>query len=373
MKQITGISRLLVGLLFIISGLIKANDPLGFSYKLDEYFVVFNISWLSFSSLFLAMFISVIEIGLGIAVLMGVMMRKASWALLLMIIFFTGLTGFSAITNKVTDCGCFGDALKLTPWQSFYKDIVLLVLIGIIFFMRNRIKPLIGNMPGLSITWIGTALSLYFTYFCLNHLPVKDFRPYAVGKDWVKQMEIPPDAPKSEYKTVLLYSKDGLTQEFASDNYPWDDSTWVWVDTKSVLITEGFKPPIHDFVITNSEGSEITDDLLTTKGFHFILVAYDLEKTNKKIQPTVSLFAAAAEKMNIPFRGLTATGAEKTEAFRHDYQSGFQYYFADATTLKTIIRSNPGLILMNDSKVVMMWHYNDIPRFGEVVSRYGIK
>src|SRR5688572_28216775 len=180
MKFITAFSRIFIGVLFIISGLIKANDPLGFSYKLDEYFTVFSVESLTAISLPLAMFICIIEVGLGVAALMGYRMVLVTWLLLLMIVFFSFLTFYSAWFDVVKDCGCFGDALKLTPWQSFTKDILLLVLILIIFFNRNTITPLFGEKATNLIAYTGLLIALFFAVYTYRHLPVIDFRPYAI-------------------------------------------------------------------------------------------------------------------------------------------------------------------------------------------------
>ncbi len=370
MKALTFISRIIVGLLFIISGLIKANDPLGFSYKLDEYFEVFHMDWMSAISLQMAMFISVIEIVLGMAVLVGVYMNATAWALLLMILFFTWLTGYSAITGKVTDCGCFGDAIKLTPKESFYKDLVLLFFILIIFVRRNVIEPLLTAKVGKGLVAVSLVLAAWFTIHCFNHLPVKDFRPYAIGKNIPEQMKYPEGAQKPEYKTMLIYEKDGVEKEFTMEDYPWDDSTWVWKDTKNILVKEGYKLPITDFSITDADGVDHTQDVLDDQEYNFVVVAYNLEKSNLKIQPALSAFAQAAEAKGFHFIGLTATNADQTEAFRHTHQAAYPYYFSDATLLKTIIRSNPGLVLLKGGTIIDMWHHNDLPTFEEFSAKY---
>jgi len=194
MKLLANIARVLVGVLFIISGFIKANDPLGFSYKLDEYFVVFHMEWLSSISLALAILICAAEIGLGVATLMGAKMNFTAWSLLLMIVFFTFLTFYSWYFNKVTDCGCFGDALHLTPLQSFEKDLVLLALILLIFAQRRHIMPLLGQTASTVVSWLGFAGSMLFSIQCYRHLPTIDFRPYKIGANIQEGMKLPPNA-----------------------------------------------------------------------------------------------------------------------------------------------------------------------------------
>ncbi|GIV43568.1 MAG: hypothetical protein KatS3mg035_0691 [Bacteroidia bacterium] len=242
MKVIVTISRILVGLLFIVSGLIKANDPIGFSYKLDEYWQVFGMEWMSPMSLAISVFICVAEVVLGVAVLFGAQMVLVSWSLLLMIIFFTFLTFYSAYFNKVTDCGCFGDAVKLTPWESFTKDVVLLVFILIIFFYRNKVKSVFKSKVGdWALILIATIATGYFSLHCINHLPVKDFRPYAIGKNIKEQMTLPEGAKKDIYEITLVYKNTvtGEVKEFSQTDYPWQDSTWMWQETKNILVQKG--------------------------------------------------------------------------------------------------------------------------------------
>jgi uncharacterized membrane protein YphA (DoxX/SURF4 family) len=366
MKLITSVCRLLVGLLFIVSGFIKANDPLGFSYKLDEYFTVFHIPALSTISLYLAIGICAVEIALGFATLLGAKMRFVTWSLLLMILFFSFLTFYSAYFNVVKDCGCFGDALHLKPWQSFLKDVILLVLILPLFFYRKRIMPLTAEQNATGLSWLGLFLSTSFSIYCYRHLPVIDFRPYAVGKNIPEGMKVPANAPIDVYQTTLWYEKDGVVKEFTDKNYPWQDSTWKFKDSKNVLIKEGAKPAIHDFSLTDAGGSDYTEDLIKNPEYNFMLVSYDLTKVNTSKQKAINEFADSCEKAHIKFIGLTATPPTETDKIRHEWQMPYDFYFCDATALKTIIRSNPGLVLLKNGTVINMWHYNDFPVFNLV-------
>lgn len=370
MKFVVAFSRIFVGVLFIISGFIKANDPLGFSYKLDEYFLVFHTPWMSAVSLPLAILISAAEIGLGFATLIGARMRFVAWSLLGLIVFFTFLTFYSAWFNVVKDCGCFGDALHLEPWQSFGKDIILLVFILVLFFYRNKITPLINPKSAWLASIVSFIISAGFSLYCYMHLPVVDFRPYAIGKNILKGMEIPEGAPRDEYQTILYYEKDGVVKEFTSQNYPWQDSTWKWKDTKNVLVKKGYVPPIHDFSLNDASGSDYKEELLADTNYSFMLVSYDLNTASKSVQPEINKLAQDCEKNGIKFFAVTATVPEETEKFRHEYQTMYDFYFCDATALKTIIRSNPGLVLLKKGTVVDMWHYNDIPDFKDFKNKY---
>lgn len=373
MKVIVTISRILVGLLFIVSGLIKANDPIGFSYKLDEYWQVFGMEWMSPMSLVFSVFICVAEVVLGVAVLFGSQMVLVSWSLLLMIIFFTFLTFYSAYFNKVTDCGCFGDAVKLTPWESFTKDVVLLVFILIIFFYRNKVKSVFNSkVADWALILVATAATGYFSYHCINHLPVKDFRPYAVGKNIQQQMTLPEGAKKDIYEITLVYKNTvtGEVKEFSQTDYPWQDSTWVWQETKNKLVQKGDHPPIHDFNIIDADGNDITEDILNDPQPIFLVVCYNLGKTNKKAFEKVNLFTEACFNNGFSIIGLTASSAETIDNFKHEVQSMLDFYNVDETTLKTMIRSNPGIMLLKQGTVLAMWHHNDTPDFNEVKEKY---
>lgn len=416
MKQLSWISRMLVGALFIVSGLIKANDALGFSYKLEEYFTVFGTPWMHDYALFVAAFVCILEIILGVAVIFGTRMVTVAWLLLLMIIFFTFLTFYSAYFNKVTDCGCFGDALKLTPWESFTKDIVLLFFVSIIFIDRFNIhhkdlksdiinssvalvliavfsfgvikwgfpvwfsagllfatvmlKQAFTKIPNTIVLGLSGVLSAYFTYYCLNHLPVKDFRPYAIGKNINEGMSIPEGAPKDSVVMTFQYKKGGEMFEFTADQLPEDLDQYEFVDRVDKVIRKGYVPPIHDFTITDAAGSDYTEDFLIGDDYVFMLVSYDLTKTNEDVQGTINTFVKECDANKVRFFGLTSTAPSETDQIRHKYQSMFSYYFCDATTLKTIVRSNPGLVLMKNGTVIDMWHYNDWPEFAEVQNKY---
>lgn len=416
MKALSWISRMLVGALFIVSGLIKANDALGFSYKLEEYFTVFGTPWMSEYALFIAAFVCILEIILGVAVIFGSRSVLVSWLLLLMIVFFTFLTFYSAYFNKVTDCGCFGDALKLTPWESFTKDVVLLVFVLIIFFDRNRIKlgdlksdiinssvalvlialfsslvinwnfptifslsMLVGiilvknfipSIPNTAILGLSGLLSVYFTYHCLNHLPVKDFRPYAIGKNIMEGMSVPEGAPQDSIVMLFQYKKGDQMFEFSPEQLPEDLDQYEFVDRIDKVVRQGYVPPIKDFKISDGADGDYTNQYLSHDGYVFMLVAYDLFKSDTEVQPQINAFAEASQKSKIPFFGITSTSMTDTDKFRHEHQNMFDYYFCDATTLKTIIRSNPGLVLMKKGTVVDMWHYNDFPSFEDFRKTY---
>lgn len=367
MKILLNFSRIFVGILFIISGIIKANDPSGFAYKLEEYFTVFGIEWFNSYSVFLSIFICGLEILMGIALLIGFKANKNAWALLGLILFFTWLTGYSAITGKVTDCGCFGDALKLSPWQSFYKDLLLLFFISIIFIRRKSIQPFFHNGHTFKIMTIGTLVAFGFGIFTYSTLPLIDFLPYKVGNNIVELMKIPEGAPKDIFETKMFYQKEGLIKEFTSANYPWEDSTWKWVETKTALIKEGYKAPIHDFKISDADGNEYTEDLLIDSNYSLWVISLNLNKSNKrKFLKAIDLALELEKSFGIKTIGITASTAYDTEYFRHDLNAAFPFYYCDGTVLKSMIRSNPGIILMKNGKVIMKWASINVPDIKEI-------
>lgn len=380
MKFITQLSRILVGALFIFSGLIKLNDPVGFSFKLSDYFAedVLNLTFLQPIVLPLAVFIVILEVVLGLSLLMGFWKKLTNWLLLLMILFFTFLTFYSAYFNKVTDCGCFGDAIPLVPWESFGKDVVLTILIAIIFFNQNFIKPLFGQKQMSTIIVLAIAGCSFMGYHVLNHLPIMDFRAYAEGKSIVEGMksaeEMGLEGPEYGYVYYLLNESTGeevkIPSKQFSDEKWWEKKEWeIQSDkTEDVLVKDGYHPPIHDFAITY-EDTDQTDAVMQADAV-FLLIAYNINKTKPEAFEKINKFAEEAEKNNKSFIGLSASLDEQIEAFRHETQAAFPFASMDETTLKTIIRSNPGIVLLKKGIIVKKWHYNDLPEFAEVAKNY---
>jgi uncharacterized membrane protein YphA (DoxX/SURF4 family) len=372
MKLITTISRILVGALFIFSGLIKANDTLGFSYKLVEYFEVLNLEFFIPFALVLAMVICIFEVVVGVTLLMGMRVKLTLWLLLLMIIFFTFLTFYSAYYQKVLSCGCFGDAIPLTPWESFYKDLILLTLIIILFIGQQHIKPLFADYsiypfqpsvyetPFIIIVLIITTLFPLYTY---NYLPVKDFRPYAIGKNIPAQMLGTPDEVKYFYTL-----KDKATGEQVEvDAWPenWSEK-YDYVTNRMEVTKAGIEPKIKDFIITNLDGADYTQDIIENPDYNFVLIAYDLDQTETSAYAEINEFVNECNKNGVAFTTLTASSKEQIEAFEKEHNTALNFYNCDGTVLKTIIRSNPGLVLMKNGVVIDNWHYHSIPPFSDV-------
>lgn len=360
MKLLTHICRILVGFLFIISGLIKLNDPVGFSFKLEEYFNanVLNMEFLIPYALALAVAIVIFEVLLGVMLLLGFQKKFTLWSLLLMILFFTFLTFYSAYFNKVTDCGCFGDALKLTPWQSFTKDVVLLVLILVLFFNRKHINRIFRRTAVNIMVGASLALCILFAYYVLNHLPVVDFRAYKVGTNIKKGMEIPEGAPRSEYAMVFLYKVNGVEKEFTDKELDKIPADAEFIDRKDKLIKEGYVPPIHDFTL-ELNGEDQTETLLNAPKV-IMLISYDLNKASDKGLAALKSFAEKAQQKGYKVIGATASGSDVIEKKKSEHGLTFDYYFCDATTLKTIERANPSIVVLNNGTIIQKAHWNDI-------------
>jgi len=357
---ITQFSRIFVGILFIISGLIKLNDPVGFSYKLDEYSSepVFNMPFLVPFTLVLALFLVVLEVVLGVMLLIGYKVKFTIWSLLLLIVLFTFLTFYSAYFNVVKDCGCFGDALKLTPWQSFGKDIILLFFILILFFNQKLVNPLFSTTVRNTIVLLSVVLCAFMGYWVLNHLPLIDFRAYKVGNNIQKGMEIPEGAPKSVVEMVFIYKVNGVDKEFTEKDLMAVPEGATFVDRKDKIITEGYIPPIHDFSM-EKEGSDYKEELLEEPKL-LIFVAYNLAKADAsglaKLEPLHKAAVAKGYKVIC----MTSSSKEEIDQFTKQHQFTFDFYFCDGTTLKTIERANPSIVIVNKGTIQQKVHYNDV-------------
>lgn len=353
MQMLNTIARYIVGLLFIISGLIKLNDPVGTQIKLEEYFEVFAVDFGSFFhyfiplALFLSILLSTLEVVLGIALLLRYRPKLVTGFLLGLIMFFTFLTFYSAYFNKVTDCGCFGDALKLTPWQSFTKDLILLLLIALLFFNRKQLQPAsekktLPVLIGLTVVAVGIAV------FAVLHLPYIDFRAYKPGANISQDMQ-----PSAPYRYAYMMEKDG--QQVELEKYPDASEGYTYVDVR--LLNPEAQPKITDFSIWNVEG-DFTEAML--RGNKLLVVVHKVEEADtdelNEIMTLANKLAPQVETFMI-----TSSDEASFKAFRHEHQLALPYYFGDATLLKTMIRSNPGLILLKDGVVINKWHYNDVP------------
>lgn len=381
-KAALNFSRIFVGVLFIFSGLIKANDPLGFGYKLQEYFEVFHMPFLSGMATGIAILLCVFEIVLGALLLFGFWRKQVTTGLLVVIIFFTFLTFVSAAFKVVTSCGCFGDAIPLTPWQSFSKDLVLLAMIVYLFKNRDQINPVTNDARWQSgLFAIVLTFSLMFSQFTYSRLPILDFLPYKVGASLPELMKIPAGAKPDEY--LIMYNmknkETGETKVMSDKDYLkteiWKDENWEIVgDPESKLIKKGYEPKIKDLQITDASGTDYTKELIDNPYYNLVIVAYNLKDANEEGMAKLNAIALnATEQFNIRSVLLTSSSAQNADEYSKRMKLFSEIFYADAVPLKSMVRANPGILLLKNGVVINKWHYNNVPGFDELAEKYFAK
>lgn len=377
-NKIVWVCRILVGLLFIFSGLIKMNDPLGFSYKLEEYFDVFHIGFLSNLALSLAIILCTLEMVLGFALLIGVRAITVARGLLILIIFFAFLTFYSAYFKVVQTCGCFGDAIPLTPWQSFSKDMVLLLLVLMIFINKKGIQPVFNKSRGDYMLMGSIVVALGFGFYTYSFMPVIDFLPYKVGANIPDEMVTPPGAVPDEYQITyhLKNKKTSNTKVMTDKDYMksgiWKDNDWEVVGTpERELVKKGFKPKIQDLNIKDSQGNDYTKELLSNPFNNVIIVAYDLNHANVDALGKLNALAVnLLQNFNTRTVLLTSNSVKDAEAFAKANHLVMEIYYADGVPLKTMVRANPGILLMKNGTIINKWHYHSVPNYDNLVKAY---
>lgn len=372
------VCRIFVGGLFIFSGLIKINDPLGFSYKLEEYFEVFHITFLNGLALTIAILLCSLEIIFGFALLIGVRAVQVAWGLLPLVIFFGFLTFYSAYFNVVQTCGCFGDAIPLTPWQSFSKDMFLLVLVVVVFFNRKKINPLFTGKTGDSLLITVVVVSVGIGLYTYNFLPFIDFLPYKVGANIPDEMRTPPGAMPDEYELTyhLKNKKTGAVKDISNTEYLktgiWKDSNWeVKGNPESRLVKRGFTPKIRDLQINDAQGNDYTKDLLSNPFNNLIIVAYDLNNTDWAAIDRLNAMAInLSEDFNTRTVLLTSNSAKSAEVFSKQHHLMFEVFYADEVPLKSMVRASPGILLLKNGTIINKWHYNSVPKYEDLVKKH---
>ena len=361
MKTLRLACRVLLGLVFIFSGFVKGVDPMGSTIKFTEYFEVFHLTWLGSLALILSIALSTAEFLIGVALITGIRMKTTAWAALIFMGFFTILTFYSALANPVSDCGCFGDALVITNWQTFYKNIVLSALAIIIFYQRKKYIPF--SLPIIEWSLVaffalfGTGISVY----SWRHLPIVDFRPYSIGTHIPSKMVMPEGKKGDEYGTTLIYTKNGVAREFNLQNYPWQDSTWIFKEQKSYVVKKGYTIPIKSFTISASTGQDIGPELLADTSYSFVFITHDMPGVKAKEWNTIKKYYSYMAGQHHKFYFVSSSTHEEAADIQKKYSLPFDIYYADQTNLKTIMRSNPGLLLLKDGVILGLWHYNDFP------------
>ena len=358
-------ARWMIGIVFIFSGFVKGIDPMGFQYKLNDYFEAMHLKIFDFLSFPGALILPFTEFVIGIGLITGVLIKLSTKLAFAFMLFFTPLTLYIAIKNPVTDCGCFGDALVISNWQTFYKNIVLIAIAVLLFANLENIRTVFPEKFRKII--FGVLLISYFlvVYWSYNHEPVLDFRPYKIGSNIPEGMKIPVGASKDIYRNVYFYRnrKSNEVKKFGDSDFPWQDTiNWKFERMDPpVLIKQGYKPPIHDFSIQTVNQENVTDYYLQDSLFTFMVIAYDLQKSSKTKQKELNSLANWAKRKGYHFIGLTSTSGAGLKKYLDEQLPAYEMMLTDQITLKTIIRANPGLILLRKGTIIGKWHYHDFP------------
>lgn len=368
MRTIMNFSRLLVGLVFIFSGFVKGVDPLGTAYRIDDYFIAYGVEWAIPFSLFLSISLCTLEFVLGISLLFNAWIKKTAWLLFPLMIFFTILTLIDAIWEPVPDCGCFGDAIKLSNWETFYKNVVLILLVAVIFYSRRKYRPPQNRIYAFLVLLLASLGFVWFNNYNLQHLPIVDFREWKVGND----ME--PEGG-GEAKIYLTYKnkQTGEEKEYLSPDYPWQDSVWTsqWefvdqrVDDSEVL-------KAHELIIQDSLGEDYTEFYIPNPDYQFMVISYDINYASESSLALLNGFYTLVEADGHSLIGITSSLPEEVaiKMLAIETEGRFEFYYADDIVLKSMIRANPGVILMKDGIVLAKWNANDLPEYQIVKTKY---
>lgn len=355
-------ARVIVGVLFIFSGLVKANDPLGLSYKMQEFFEVWKFPWLDSYTLAFSLIMIVFEIIAGVAILLGWRMKLFSWLLLVLIIFFSFLTGYAFLSGKVRECGCFGNCIPLTAGESFTKDLVLLALILFLFFQVRKIRPLLSQTACLSILLLSTVLSISFQWYVLVHLPVVDCLPYTIGQNIPEKMKAPPGAIPDSTVISFVYEKNGQKVEFTATQFPKDfDDSYKFVTRYDKLIRKGnAEPAIKDFALVTAAGQDTTQEILLQKGYKLFLFTKGIEEESPSWTKEFLVILTMANSKRIPFYFITSDYDNmRSWMDKEGFGPDILLLKCDGTALKTAARANPTLFLLKRGIILGKWSYAD--------------
>ncbi len=364
MKVILWILRIAVGLLFIFSGLVKANDPLGLTYKMNEFFEVWNMGFMLNVSEAMSVLMIAFEIISGVAMIVGNHFRLYVTLLLLLNIFFTFLTGYALYSGKIKECGCFGDCIKISNTATFYKDVVLTAAVFFLYTFRYRVFPLFNNTKiNFSIVLFAALFAFGAQWWVLHHLPVHDCLPYRAGNNIWEEMQPDPDGTPAEYATTFIYEKNGVKKEFTEDNYPWKDPSWKFVSSESKLVKAATgESEIHDYSLTNENNEDVTKAVMTAKGYVYLWFLRQPKKANVDNLDELRQVIAKAKANNIPFYVAASVGRDICVTYQDAWNmKDVPFLIIDGTVSKTVMRTNPGLMLLKDGVVVHKWSYLDYP------------
>ena len=366
---VVNVCRFVLAATFIFSGYVKAIDPLGTLYKLKDYAAAMSLNGLlpDWALVGVAIALGALEFALGVLMLFAVRRHVVSRITLAFMAAMTALTLWIFVADPVKDCGCFGDALKLTNGETLLKNIVLSACAALVAWRPVDMARFISRSNQWIVRYYTVAYIVITSVYCLYTLPIFDFRPYHVGMNIKQGMEIPEGAEQPEFESTFLLRKNGETREFTLDNYP--DSTWEYVDTRTVQTKKGYEPPIHDFALTSCDtGEDITEQVLTKKGYTFLLVSPRLAVADDSNFGDIDQIYEYAEENGADFYCVTASANDEIERWRDLTGAEYQFCNADETTLKTMIRSNPGLMLLKDGTIIGKWSHNALPQTDDLTA-----
>jgi len=355
------ISRLITGLIFLFSGFVKAVDPKGGAIKISEYLEVIGLHDTDGIAVFLSIALSAVEFILGFHLVLGVKIKRVALPALLFMLAFTIITFFIAIFEPVSDCGCFGDAIKLTNWETLFKNLIILPFSLLVFFKRNEFTCNLSGIKQHFLSFMGFAFTLGISAYSIYYLPVLDFRPYKVGANITESMSIPEGADEGEYETTFILEKDGERKEFDVNNYPYEDSTWVFIDSKTKVIREGYQPPITALNFESTDGEDLTERIINNDKPVFLMIAPQLEKTSTKHIKSFIEIKNNAISNDYSFYVVTASLTDACYKFDMEHLAAFEYALCDETTLKTIVRANPGLVIIHQGTIIAKYNQTELP------------
>jgi len=357
MKYFRSIPRLLIGIIFTYSGFVKGVDPMGTMFKIEDYFIAYGMDWLMPIALFGSVFLCAFEFMLGISMLFNVRVKKTFPFLVLMMVFFTIITFFDAIYNPVPDCGCFGEALILTNWQTFWKNVFIMGLILMMYISRKKAAPSLKISAQNTILIIGSVAFIAFSIYNYMHLPVVDFREWKVGKQMYAENQEP-----IQFYVSYTNNESSEEKEFLSPNYPYSDSLWLsqWTykSSRTVDPNEGGRPELQ---ITDEYGTDVTESYIKNPDYQFLIIAWELDDVNKKAEEVLNTLYNDASAKEISVAMLSPALENQIQAYREESKAEYEILSADDIELKTMVRARPGIMLMKGGTVVNKWNWRDFP------------
>ncbi len=366
MKILRTVFRILVGLVFIFSSCVKGVDPMGTAFRIEDYFVAFGIPWAGQFATFFAILLIVLEFTIGVSMLLNLWIKKTAWLLLLVMTYFTVLTFIDAIWNLVPDCGCFGDAVKLTNMQTFLKNLLLMIFVVPIFMWRKKYRSALPLSLDVIVLCVAAFAFAWMSVYSSRHLPLIDFMAWRKGNKVNKTESLP-----VKFFVTYRNKKTGEKKEYLASSYPWNDSLWMsqWVfDSQRVEDPNSGK--VSSLQVEDMNGDDVTSFILQNPDYQFILVAYNLKETNAEAFLSILPFYKKAQAAGKAFICITTSMPSEIRKFRMVHGTSFEFFNADDVILKTMVRSNPGLVLLKNGVVIDKWAFRDFPEWSEVREKY---